>query len=109
MDLTSINWIDRNAILTIVIGKKANRRKGYGTEALTLLLEHAFKSVKLPKVELNVYDENAAAIHCYKRNGFRSEGKRRDHMLGDGSYHDLIQMGILESEFLHNVREFGSV
>ena len=99
IDLTSIDWIDRHGVLSIVIGDLANRNKGYGGEAIGLLLKHAFGNMKLHKVELNVSAKNEQALRCYLKAGFQIEGRKRDHSFVDGEYCDEIQMGILESEF----------
>jgi RimJ/RimL family protein N-acetyltransferase len=85
-----------------VIGDSANRNKGYGGEAIGLLLRHAFGKMKLHKVELNASARNEQALGCYLKAGFRIEGRKRDHDFVDGEYSDEIQMGILESEFRHD-------
>jgi RimJ/RimL family protein N-acetyltransferase len=99
IDLTSIDYIDKRGVLSIVIGDLANRNKGYGGEAIGLLLEHAFRTMKLHKVELNVSAKNEQALKCYLKAGFQIEGRKRDHYFVDGEYSDENQMGILESEF----------
>ncbi len=100
IDLTSIDPIDKNAILSIVIGSETDRNKGYATEAIELLLTFAFTKLKLHKVSLNVYDYNEAAKNCYKSIGFKIEGRIRDQMFVDNEYCDLLPMGILKSELI---------
>ena len=99
IDLTSIDPIDKTCILSIVIGKNENRNKGIASEAISLILDIAFNKLHLHKVELNVFEKNIAAIKCYKKNGFMIEGNKREHMLINGKYENLIQMGILETEY----------
>lgn len=99
IDLTSIDWIDKNAVLSLVIGSEADRNKGYATEAVHLLLRHAFRTMCLHRISLNVYERNEAALRCYLNAGFQVEGRRRDQTFVAGAYCDLIQMGILESEY----------
>ena len=105
IDLTSIDWTDKVGTMSIVIGDEAYRNQGIATEAIGLLLEYAFSSLDLHKVELNVYESNTAALKCYQKNGFKIEGKKREHMIIDGEYHNLVQMGILKSEFITNKKE----
>ena len=99
IDLTSIDRIDKVGILSIVIGNNEDRNKGIGTEAITLLLRKAFKDLKLHKIELNVDEENMAAIKCYQKCGFLIEGELRGHSIVDGKYHNLITMGILAADY----------
>lgn len=100
IDLTSIDGIDHNAVLSLVVGLAADRNKGYASEAVGLLLGHAFQEMGLHRVSLNVYEENKAAVRCYVKSGFRIEGRRREQTLLNGRYIDLVQMGLLESEYL---------
>jgi RimJ/RimL family protein N-acetyltransferase len=73
--------------------------RGYGTEATRLLLDHAFGTVGLHRVELEVYDHNPRALHVYRRLGFVVEGVRRDALRWDGRYHDALVMAVLETEW----------
>jgi len=101
IDLTSIDWIAGNAVLSLVVGAETDRNHGYGGEAVDLLLGYAFRNMGLHRVTLNVCEQNEAAVRCYIRNGFQVEGRRRDEVFLNGTYYDLIQMGILQSEY-HN-------
>ncbi|MBD3344066.1 MAG: GNAT family N-acetyltransferase [Chitinivibrionales bacterium] len=99
IDLTSIDLVDKNAILSVVIGKRQDRSKGYGSEAVGLILKTVFSELELHKVELNVRDRNAAAICCYKKMGFVEEGRRKDHAFINGSFNDIIHMLVFSAEF----------
>ena len=54
------------------------------------------------KVYLYVDVDNAAAIHIYKKVGFKEEGILREHFFAEGQYHDSMMMGILATEFTTN-------
>jgi RimJ/RimL family protein N-acetyltransferase len=73
--------------------------RGYGTEATRLMLGHAFDTVGLHRVELEVFDLNPRARHVYEQVGFVEEGRRRDALRWDGEYHDAIVMGMLDSDW----------
>jgi putative acetyltransferase len=51
--------------------------------------------LNLTRLELEVYADNEAAIHLYKRFGFEEEGHLRQHAFRDGQYVDSIVMGRL--------------
>ena len=53
----------------------------------------------LENVELEVVEDNIAAINCYKKCGFIEEGKRRQKYYFKGIYLDTVLMGILEEEY----------
>jgi RimJ/RimL family protein N-acetyltransferase len=97
--LHSIEWNNGAALLAIGIGESANRGKGYGTDALRLILRYAFDELNLHRVGLDVIANNTPAIRAYQRAGFQREGTMRDAVLRDGSRHDRIFMGILRHEW----------
>ena len=99
LDLRNINWIDRHAGIGIVIGDKDYWGKGYGTDAMRVLLRIAFDKMNLHRVHLDVHAFNERAVACYKRLGFKQEGVMREYHYGKGRYHDTIMMGLLASEY----------
>ena len=96
--LHSINHVHRSAELQIRIGEPFQRGQGYGTEAVRLLLDFAFKDLNLHRVYLHVFSTNAAAILIYKKVGFVHEGLLRKAAHIDGAYVDVVVMGILRDE-----------
>jgi RimJ/RimL family protein N-acetyltransferase len=73
--------------------------RGYGSEATRLVLAHAFETVGLHRVELEVFDHNPRARHVYERIGFVVEGIRRQALWWHGQPHDAIVMGLLAPEW----------
>ncbi len=100
VSLMEIHQMNRNAVVWISIFDKNYRSKGYGTEALSLLLKYAFEILGLHKVNLSyvVYNERWAA--CYKKLGFQEVGRRKEHWYSKGEYHDSIEMELMRSEYL---------
>lgn len=97
--LQNIDHLNRNAFFGIFIGEAAHRGKGYGAEAIRLLLDYGFKTLNLHNVMLSVNADNEAGIACYKKVGFREAGRRREWVFKDGKYIDKVYMDILDSEF----------
>jgi len=89
----------RHAGLGIFIGNKDCWSKGYGTEALRLMMGYGFDQLNLHRIFLTVLGFNARAIRAYEKVGFKREGVFREHIYRDGKYHDIYYMGILESEW----------
>lgn len=73
--------------------------KGYGQEALSLLLDFGFNVLNLYNIHLRCYSFNQRALQCYKNVGFKEIGRHRQaKVFGDKRY-DIILMDILRSEF----------
>lgn len=98
--LRNIHPVHRSAELQIRIGAVSERGKGYGTEAVRLLLGFAFKDLNLRRVYLHVFSSNLAAIRTYEKVGFRREGLLRQAAHIDGAYVDVVVMGILRDEYV---------
>jgi len=97
--LHGIDRANRKANLGIVIGEKDYWSKGLGTDAMRTVLRYAFEQLRLHKVNLDVIDYNARAIHVYERCGFVKEGVRREELWKRGRFVNLVRMSILENEF----------
>jgi RimJ/RimL family protein N-acetyltransferase len=98
---TAIFMVTRHgsAMLAIGIGEPEYRGKGYGQEALKLIMAYGFRELNLQRLGLNVFAYNTAAIKAYERVGFVREGTRRSSILRDGIRYDEHQYGILYSEW----------
>ncbi len=82
-----------------LVMRPAYRGRGYGTEAIELVLGLAFDGIGLHRVGLEVLSLNTRAHSMYENIGFIVEGRRREaHRDGDG-WCDGVLMGILEDEF----------
>lgn len=78
----------------IMMGDRSEWGKGYADEASRLVLEHCFTDLNLRKITLGVVSSNLAAVHLYKKLGFKIEGRYKDHGLYAGTYHDILRMAI---------------
>lgn len=81
-----------------LIGARAFGR-GFGTEATRLVLAHAFDTVGVHRVELEVYAFNPRARHVYEKVGFVHEGTKRQALLWDGEWVDAHLMAMLASDW----------
>ena len=92
--LNRINWISRICYFSIYIGEVNNQGKGYGTEALNLILNYAFSILNLRKVLLEGNADNIPAITLYQRTGFIQEGELKNHFFSHGKYINVMIMAI---------------
>jgi diamine N-acetyltransferase len=97
--LHQIDWKNRHAELGIAIGEKAYWDRGYGSDAIRTLLRLAFREMNMHRVQLRVDADNARAIHCYEKAGFKKEGTLRDVVFREGKYIGQHVMSILQQEF----------
>jgi len=100
--LSVINWGSHDAFAGIGIGEREFWGKGYGTDAMQLLLRYAFTELNLRRVSLTVFDFNERALRSYEKAGFRLEGRQRQAMQREGRRWDILYMGILREEWMEN-------
>jgi RimJ/RimL family protein N-acetyltransferase len=96
--LLSISPVHRSAELQIRIGNPAARDHGLGTQAVRSLVDFAFRDLNLHRVSLHVFATNTRAIRAYEKCGFRCEGVLRQAAHIDGTYVDVVVMGILRAD-----------
>lgn len=94
-----VDYHNRNAEIGLFIGELENRHKGYGTEALQLMLTYGFQQLNFHAITLTVLSFNEEAIRCYEKLGFQVVGRIREVMFCDGKYYDRIYMELLESDW----------
>lgn len=99
VSLFKLNPVHRSAEVGIAIADLSMASKGHGTEAMALMLEYAFRTLNLNRVELVVHDFNQRAHNAYLKLGFREEGRKRQSYFCDGEYHDDIMMSVLKDEW----------
>jgi RimJ/RimL family protein N-acetyltransferase len=88
------------AFAGIGIGEREFWGKGYGTDAMNVILRYAFQELNLRRVTLDTFEYNPRAIRSYEKAGFVHEGRARGYLHREGRRWDLIFMGILREEWL---------
>ncbi len=93
-----------NGFLRLGIGAEEDRRKGYGTQALRMLLRFAFAELNLFRVSAIVPEYNEGAIALLKKFDFVQEVCRRKALERDGRRWDLYIFGLLNDDWQNRAR-----
>jgi RimJ/RimL family protein N-acetyltransferase len=88
-----------NLELGIMIGDRDYWGRGYGRDAVRLLLDYGFRYLGARRIVLTTHAKNERAIRCYLACGFVEEGRPRKAVWIDGEYTDLVEMSILHEEW----------
>jgi RimJ/RimL family protein N-acetyltransferase len=99
-----IEWTNGNCSLRIGIGAAEDQRKGYGTQALKMLLRFAFAELNMFRVSANVAEYNTGAIALVNKLGFTEEVRRRQALEREGRRWDLLVFGLLKDEWLNQAQ-----
>lgn len=99
-----IEWSNGNGWIRLGIGSETDRQKGYGSQALTMLLRFASAELNLFRVSAAVQEYNEAGIALLKKFGFIEEVRRRKALDRDGRRWDMLIFGLLKDEWMKQVK-----
>ena len=99
VSLQDISLINRTAEFAILLGDKRHWGKGVGSLAGRAIISHGFKKLNLERIHCGTASTNAGMQKLAKALGMALEGTRRQHLFLDGARVDLLEYGILRSEF----------
>ena len=85
--------------LSIIIPDSKMQHKGYGTEAIRIMLDMAFDSYEMNRVSIGVVGLNANALEFYNKIGFKQEGIQEQGYYYNNEYSDFVMMRILRCEW----------
>jgi RimJ/RimL family protein N-acetyltransferase len=79
---------------------RADHGKGYGTEAVTMLVRHLFEQEAARRVEGGTTLDNAAMRRLFERLGFVEEGVQRQFLpTPDGGGADCVMYGMTRDDY----------
>ena len=107
--LFDIDTKNRAAEVGITIGEKEHWDRGYGREALGLLLEIGFEGLGLNRIHLRHVAFNERGHRCFLAVGFTEEGRLRQGAFIKGMFHDVVLMSILAGEYHARATQTGRV
>jgi len=100
--LFAIQWSHGDAWVGIGIGDRQYWGKGFGTDAMRVILRYAFTELNLHRVTLGVFAYNTRAVRSYEKAGFTVEGRLRECIHRENRRWDEIIMGILREDWMKN-------
>jgi len=97
--LTYIDWKNHRAEISIYIGDKKYRGKGYGADVMKTLMAHGFEELNLHMLFGEIFEYNKANIRLFEKCGLKRDGILRHRLYRDGRYWNSIIYSILDSEW----------
>lgn len=99
----SLSEVLRGPLQSCFIGyylDQAHNGKGYATEAVRLLVDHAFGTLKLHRIEAGVMPHNGRSIRVLEKAGFHKEGIARKNVRINGLWEDHQVLAILNDDMV---------
>jgi RimJ/RimL family protein N-acetyltransferase len=99
ISLDNIDFINRSAAFTIIVGDRRHWGKGVGNLAGHKLLCHGFQKINLNRIYCGTASTNEGMKKLALSLGMQQEGIRRNHLFLENEWVDMVEFGILRSEF----------
>jgi RimJ/RimL family protein N-acetyltransferase len=99
ISLSNLHPTFRTAEISIIIGVKKSRGNGYGTEAINLIVNHAFTRMNLNRLQAGTVVKNVGSIRAFEKAGFQKEGILKQVYYCEGEYQDIVIMGLIKSDW----------
>jgi RimJ/RimL family protein N-acetyltransferase len=93
-----IDFINQNCVLGADIHRD-HRGKGLAKHMWSEMLSYCFESLQLHRVSLMTAEYNVIGQHVYQKLGFKEEGRLKETLYRDGTYHDGICMYMLRDDY----------
>jgi len=103
VNLHRIDWAHGNGFIQLGIGDPVNWGKGFGFDALKLVLRFAFNELNLHRLTARIPEYNRAALALFRKAGFIEEVRRREAFQRDGRRWDDIHLGLLAAAWRENL------
>ena len=75
------------------------RGRGYATEAAGAIMDYAFNTLDLHRIQAKTNSDNLASFRVMERLGMKREGQIREATFRDGQWLDVLVYGILAKEW----------
>lgn len=86
IDLFDFDFKSSRAGVGILVKDTEDRRKGYASEALGLLISYCFNHLNMHQLYCNISEENEKSIKLFKNHGFELVGLKKDWNYSNNSY-----------------------
>ncbi len=95
----SVNTTHHYADVGIMVGSKEHWGRGYAKRAISEVVDHAFKELKLKKLTAGMVITNRRSLGAFLSNNFQIEGYRRSHWQFAAGRSDYVELGLLRTEW----------
>ena len=97
--INQIFWRSRVGRLSVVIARRGEMGRGFGSAAIARVLDVAFHDLRLHKMWLMVFEHNTRSLRTYTRLGFQREGLLREEYFHEEDWHNMVRMSLLDREW----------
>jgi len=99
VSLQALSMINRSAEFAILLGDRRHWNRGVGLLASRQLVEHGFRKLNLNRIYCGTASTNQGMQKLAESLDMQKEGLRRSHLYLEGKWVDVVEYGLLNTEF----------
>lgn len=103
VELSKIDWKNKNAYIGIIIANEKDRRKGYATEALKIIIKLSFEQWNLHKLYSLVIEDNIPSIGLFLKLKFNKEAILKENSFIDNKYRNQVIFSLFKKDYEQNI------
>ena len=96
VNLDGLDWANSHAEIGIALTSQSARGQGYAYEALSLLIDFAFRELGLHRLWARIIDGNEPSLKLFAKLGFQLEGRMTGHVRRRGEFRDMLIFGLVK-------------
>jgi diamine N-acetyltransferase len=97
LDLFNFDPHHKRAGIGILIDEDY-RKRGFATEALSLLIDYCFKTLDLHQVYCNIEQDNTQSTHLFIKAGFTNSGLKKEWLFREGKWNDVLTFQLINKK-----------
>jgi [ribosomal protein S5]-alanine N-acetyltransferase len=97
-----VNPVNRRAFIAYLLGDKSFTGRGIVTDAVLMFMYYGFNKLNFERIHGGVSDAHQASKKVCEKVGLLVEGRLRHHLLRNGTWHDMLPVGALRSEWMRS-------
>ena len=97
IDLFDFDFKNKRAGIGILIKSESDRQKGFGKEALKLLINYCFNQLQLHQLYCNISENNDMSVQLFKNQGFVPVGLKRDWNFNGNTFENEYLLQLIKS------------
>ena len=90
IDLFDFDPSNLRAGIGVLIADKSDRRKGYASEALEVLIEYCFHTLNLHQLYCNITTDNESSVLLFQKHGFQITGIKKQWIRSGDKFKDEL-------------------
>jgi diamine N-acetyltransferase len=97
IDLFEFDARNNRAGIGLIIKEDIDKNKGFGSEAVALLIDYCFLKLNLNQIFANIGTKNTASLKLFAKFGFEKIGVKKQWNIINGSYQDEAMFQLLKN------------